>query len=125
MNARIPLIIVASLVSTAAYASDSMRCGNRLITDGDPKAKVVELCGEPTQAESRTVLRSGVPRRYIDDNGRYSQTVTDAELLIHDRSLVEVRVDIWVYNRGRSNLLRELVFHDNRLVAVKILGRGY
>jgi hypothetical protein len=102
-----------------------MRCGNRLVTDGDPKAKVVELCGEPTQAESRTVLRSGVPRRYYDDDGRYTRTVTDAELLIHDRSLVEVRVDIWVYNRGRSNLLRELVFHDNRLIAVNVLGRGY
>ena len=124
MQARILVLIASVFFCSASHAADSMRCGNRLVTDGDPKTKVQELCGEPTQAESRTVLRTGVPRRYYDD-GPYTRTVTDAELLIHDRSLVEVRVDIWVYNRGRSNLLRELVFHDNRLVAVNILGRGY
>lgn len=129
MKARIPLLVAATLLSTAAYSSDSMRCGQRLISDGDPKAKVADLCGQPTHTERRTVLRSGVPRQnYADDNtrtGTSARTVSDSELLVHNRSLVEVEVDIWLYNRGRNSLLRELVFHDNRLVAVNILGHGY
>jgi hypothetical protein len=124
MTARIPFLIAAFLLSTAAHSSDSMRCGNRLVSGGDPKAKVAELCGQPTQTERRTVLRSGVPRQNYDDDTR-TRTVTDSELLIHDRSLVEVEVEVWLYNRGRTSLLRELVFHDNRLVAVNVLGRGY
>ena len=126
MNARIPFVVAASFFCTAAYASDSMRCGNRLVSDGDPKAKVAELCGQPTQTERRTVLRSGVPRQYYDGDGNArTRTIAESELLIHTRSLVEVEVEVWLYNRGRSSLLRELVFHDNRLVAVNILGHGY
>jgi hypothetical protein len=117
MKARIPLLVAASLFCTAAYSSD----------DGDPKAKVADLCGEPTQTERRTVLRSGAPRQYYgNDSSRVgTRTVSDAELLIHNRSVVEVEVEIWLYNRGSRNLMRELVFHDNRLVAVNVLGRGY
>jgi len=126
MKARISILIAAMFLGSAAYSADSMRCGNRLVSDGDPKAKVAELCGQPTQTERRTVLRSGVPRQnYGDDNDARTQSVTDSELLIHARSLVEVEVEVWLYNRGRSSLMREVVFHDNRIVAVNILGHGY
>lgn len=127
MKAWIPLFVAASLYCSAAYSSDSMRCGNRLVSDGDPKAKVADLCGQPTQTERRTVLRSGVPRQYYGSSSSRAgtQTASDAELLIHNRSLVEVEVEIWLYNRGSRSLMRELVFHDNRLVAVNVLGRGY
>lgn len=125
MKARISVLVAAAFLSTAAHSSDSMRCGNRLVSDGDPKAKVAELCGQPTQTERRTVLRSGVPRQNLDDDDARTRTVTESELLIHARSLVEVEVEVWLYNRGRSSLLRELVFHDNRLVAVNVLGHGY
>jgi hypothetical protein len=125
MKARIPLLMVAVLVGTAAQASESMRCGSRLVSDGDPKAKVADVCGQPTHTERRTVLRSGIARQNLDDNNARTRTITESELLIHNRSLVEVEVEVWLYNRGRSSLLRELVFHDNRLIAVNILGRGY
>ena len=125
MKARIPLVVAAALFCPAAYSSDSMRCGSRLVSDGDPKAKVAELCGQPTTTERRTVLRSGLPRQNYDYDDPRRRTITESELVIHARSLVEVEVEVWLYNRGRSTLLRELVFHDNRLVDVNVLGYGY
>ena len=125
MKLRVPLLIAAFLAGSAAHAADSMRCGTRLVSGGDPKAKVAEVCGQPTQVERRTVLRSGFPRSTVDDDDARVRSVTDTELLVHDRSLVEVEVEVWLYNRGRTSLLRELVFHDNRLVAVNVLGHGY
>ena len=125
MRTRMTVTIAATLAASAASAGESMRCGNRVVTDGDPKAKVAEICGQPTHSERRTVYRSGIPRQQfaVDRNGVSS--VTDTELLIHDRSLVEVEVDVWLYNRGRGRLMREVVFHDNRVVEVNVLGHGF
>jgi hypothetical protein len=125
MKMRISLLVAAALLSVPAYAADLMRCGSRVISDGDPRAKVAEVCGQPTSTERRTILRSGIPRQSLDDADARTRTITESEILIHQRSLVEVEVEVWLYNRGRSSLLRELVFHDNRLVAVNVLGRGY
>jgi Protein of unknown function (DUF2845) len=125
MKMRIPILLAAILTSAVALSSESMRCSGRVITGGDPKAKVAEVCGQPTSTERRTVLRSGIPRQNLDDDDARTQTITESEILIHERSLVEVEVEVWLYNRGRSSLLRELVFHDNRLIAVNVLGRGY
>jgi hypothetical protein len=125
MKMRVPLMIAAVAVATVAHSAESMRCGNRIISGGDPKAKVAELCGKPTQTELRSVLRAGIPRQNFNIDDARVESVSDRELLIHDRSFVEVEVEVWLYNRGRSSLLRELVFHDNRLIAVNVLGRGY
>jgi hypothetical protein len=120
-----PLLLAAVLATPVASGAEAMRCGNRVVAGGDPKAKVAELCGRPTQTEQRTVYRSGLPRQEVGVDGDTGRSVSETELLIHDRSLVEVRVDVWLYNRGRSRLMREVVFHDGRVVAVNVLGRGY
>ena len=127
MQARIGLLLVGILMAGTAAAAESMRCGSRLVTDGDPKAKVAALCGRPDYSEQRTIYRAGIPRTRLGD-GRPGDTLTttsDRELLIHNRSLVEVTVDVWVYNRGKRRLMREVVFEDNRVVELTTLGRGY
>jgi hypothetical protein len=113
------------VAAPGASAADSMRCSNRVVAAGDPKAKVADLCGKATQTERRTVYRSGLPRRELGVEGETSRSISDRELLIHDRSLVEVEVDVWLYNRGRSRLMREVVFHDGRVVEINVLGHGY
>jgi hypothetical protein len=125
MTTRLLLILVAALAASVANAADTMRCGNRVVSDGDPKAKVADLCGKPTATETRIVYRSGIPRQRIRVDDGTGQSFSDRELLIHARSLVEVEVDVWIYNRGRSRLLREVVFEDSRVVEVNVLGRGY
>jgi len=113
------------LVATAALPAEGMRCGGRIVSSGDPKVKVADLCGDPASKERRTVYRAGLPRGRTLDNSDRGETSTDRELLIHDRSLVEVVVDVWVYNPGKRRLMREIVFEDNRVVEINALGRGY
>jgi len=125
MKSRIPLLVATALTASVANAADSMRCGNRVVAEGDPKVKVAELCGKPTSTETRTVYRSGIPRQQFSIDAASTQSVSQRELLIHDRSHVEVEVDVWVYNRGRSRLLREVVFENSRVIEVNVLGRGY
>ena len=126
MKLRVLLTTLAAVaVMPVASAADSMRCGNRLVSDGDPKVKVAELCGQPTHSEQRTVYRSGVPRQRLRTDGLAIQSVSERELLIHNRSVVQVQVDVWVYNLGRTKLMREVIFEEGRVVEVNTLGRGY
>jgi len=120
MTLRMPFAITLLLTAPLASPAESMRCGSRLVADGDPKAKVADLCGQPTYKEQRTIYRTGIPRGRVEEG---TSAASDDELLIHDRSIVEV--DVWLYNRGRSRLMREVVFEDNRVIEVNVLGRGY
>lgn len=124
-NIRVLLMIAVFLAASVAISEESMRCGSRVVAGGDPKGRVVKLCGQPTQTETRTVFRSGLPRHSVRNIEDSTRSISDRELVIHDRSLIEVKVDVWVYNRGRSRLMREIVFEDNRVTEVNILGRGY
>lgn len=125
MISRLALVLAFLVSSAAASTAESMRCGSRLVNEGDPKAKVARFCGKPTQSETRTILRAGFPRQNVRVGPDGVRSITDSELLIHDRSLVEVEVEVWLYNQGPTRLLREIVFRDNRVFAVNILGRGY
>jgi hypothetical protein len=123
MDKRLLLAGLAVFLIAATKSSDSMRCGNKLVSKGDHQAKVRKLCGDPDDRDSRTIYRGGLPRQDWDDDGISS--ISDDELLIHNRSLVEVDVEVWLFNRGPRRLMREVVFHDNRLVTINILGYGY
>lgn len=125
MKIRIVAMIAAIFLATVAGPAEALRCGNKLVKEGDPKGKVADLCGKPTHIESRRVYRAGFPRQDIDADDDRTRTVSDRELAVHDRSVVEVVVDVWLYNFGRSRLMREITFRDNRVVEIEVLGRGY
>jgi len=125
MKASIVLALAILCLPAAAGAAESMRCGSRLVSEGDHKAKVAEICGKPTDTETRTILRAGLPRQDVRVAAGQVPSVSERELLIHDRSLVEVEVEVWLYNRGPSRLMREVVFRDSRILAVNLLGRGF
>jgi Protein of unknown function (DUF2845) len=122
MDKRLLLAGLAVVLIAAKSSTDSMRCGNRIVGTGDHQAKVRALCGEPDDTDSRKIYRAGLPRRdWSSDDTNF----TDEELLIHNRSLVEVEVEVWLFNQGPRRLMREVVFHDNKVVAVNVLGYGY
>ena len=125
MKIHVLLMSTTLFLASTESSADSMRCGNRVVSDGDPKAKVAELCGKPTSTETRTIVRSGIPRQRLRVVDSLPPTGSGNELLVHNRSHVEVQVDVWVYNRGRSRLLREVVFENSRIVEVNTIGRGY
>jgi hypothetical protein len=107
----IALLAVVALASPAANA-DSMRCGSKLIRDGDPRDAVVAKCGQPSDVQTRTVLR----RPYYDFDGR---------IVYYGDGLVEVPVEIWTYNFGPYKLMRRVRIVDGLVDEIETLGYGY
>ena len=120
--------VLMLLLLTEAAQATSMRCGRNLISRGDHQGKVLATCGEPLIASARTIYRSGIPyqrfRSFSLSNGYYS-TTTSRELIHHNRSVVEVPVDVWTYNFGPRYFMREVTFVDGRVTIIKTLGYGY
>ncbi len=105
------LIVLALLISPSAFA-DAMRCGSRLISDGDTITAVRDLCGEPSDVQSRSILRR--PSYFL--NGRY---------YYYGDAMVEVPVEIWTYNFGPYKLMRRVRFVDGLVEEIETLGYGY
>ena len=110
MNKIIPgtCLIAAALAAAGPAAADSMRCGSKLMTDGDPSNKVLAYCGEPAAIERRDILRPWGYHRGVTVHSTY-----------------EVSVELWTYNFGPSKLMYRLRFEDGLLVDVETLTHGY
>jgi hypothetical protein len=80
------MLLAAALAFSGPAAADSMRCGTKLMTDGDPADKVEAYCGRPASIERHEIVR---PYYY---NHGYP---------IH--SAYEVSVELWTYNSGRTS----------------------
>jgi hypothetical protein len=107
------LMLAAPLFPAVAGADDSMRCGNRLVSQGDPKGKVLSLCGEPSAISLESVISGPAFVNYGYD---YS---------FIGPAWREVPVEIWTYNFGSSRLLRRLRFIGDELVDIRTSGYGY
>lgn len=99
-----------------AAAEDSMRCGSRLITEGDAKDKVRTLCGEPTDIAFRGVVRRSPSYRYGSWPYEHDYRGPGWE---------ELPVEIWTYNLGSHKLLRKLRFVGDQLEEIETDGYGY
>jgi hypothetical protein len=102
------LVLVAALAAAGPAAADSMRCGSKLMTDGDPSDKVLAYCGEPASIERREILRGDGYHRGVTVHSAY-----------------EVSVEMWTYNFGPHKLMYRLRFEDGLLVDVDTLSHGY
>lgn len=100
--------LAATLAFSGPAAADSMRCGSKLMTDGDPADKVLAYCGEPVSIERRDILRGYGYNRGITVHSAY-----------------EVSVEIWTYNFGPHKLMYRLRFEDGLLIDVDTLSHGY
>jgi hypothetical protein len=123
----VPLVAVAALlVAEPAFA---FRCKGKIVSEGDPQAKVLHYCGDPVSVQQRTIWRSGVPtgwtgrRLLLESEG--ARIYRGEELLIHDRSVVEVLVEEWTYNLGPHKLMRVVRFEDGVVVDVATRGYGF
>jgi hypothetical protein len=113
MRALVSATLGALLLAVAATASaDNMRCGSKLLGNGDPRAKVRQFCGEPTDIQTRSILR----RPIFNFGGR---------ILSYGDGYVEVPVEIWTYNFGPYKLMRQVRFVDGLVEQIETLGYGY
>jgi hypothetical protein len=110
-TSSLPALLLAILPVVSAHA-DAMRCGTRLVSRGDTRAAVRDLCGEPADVQTRTILR----RPYYDFHGR---------IVYYGDGLVEVPVEVWTYNFGPNKLQRRIRFVDGVIDEIETLGYGY
>jgi hypothetical protein len=121
------LIIIPILMLTDARAT-SLRCGVRLITEGDFKARVLAECGEPDYVEvwqeERVYGFRNHPGYYgiYEDyeyghpDSRYGQPYRIKKLVI---------IEEWTYNHGRGRFMDHLRL-ENGIVVDIISGKyGY
>lgn len=95
---RFVLLTLSLLVfSSQAYA---LRCGTKIVSVGDSKHKVLNLCGEPSYVET-----------YERPYSFYSN---------HHQN-----VEVWTYNYGRSRFMQEMQLENGVLRRIKTLGYGY
>jgi hypothetical protein len=110
---RIALLTLALAVLLATDAdADAMRCGSRLVGDGATRTEVRQLCGEPSDVVTRSILR----RPYYNFHGRP---------LYYGDGLIEVPVEVWTYNFGPYKLMRRIRFVDGEVEEIETLGYGY
>lgn len=109
MRLLLPLALV--LFAASAHA-DAMRCGSRLVREGDTRAEVRDTCGVPVDVQTRTILR----RPYYDYRGRF---------VYYGDGLVEIPVEVWTYNFGPYKLMRRVRFIDGIVDDIETLGYGY
>jgi len=107
----VALLLLAAV--PVARASDTMRCGTRIVSSGDGKDKVRALCGEPT-----SISFVGIQSRARNYYGPYDYSYFGP-------GYIEVPVEIWTYNFGSSKLLRKLRFVGDELDEIRTDGYGY
>ena len=114
------LLALLGWIAAAPAHADGMRCGNRLVSDGDLTAEVRSRCGAPDAANQRVELRT--VRRYVDGpcfNDRGTVRCGHVE-----ERTIEVIIDEWMYDFGPHALVRYLTFEQGRLVRTATGGYG-
>lgn len=96
---RIVISIGVWLLAATAVASDSMRCGSRIVEQEDLAAELLAVCGEPSYRD-RLLLQ--IP------NGAY---VADTE--------------IWTYDFGPQKLLQLVTLQNGRISDIDSDGYGF
>jgi hypothetical protein len=112
------ILVLCALIAWAGTAQ-AMRCGSRLISEGDPGDKVVNECGPPTSVDSWEEERYDYfdrppPANQYRDFERYGNAF---------RVKIHVRVELWTYNYGPSRFM-DYVRLENGIVR-KVYSGGY
>jgi hypothetical protein len=106
-------LAIAVSAIPAALADDTMRCGTRLVSEGDGKDKVRTLCGEPT-----SISLAGYISGPLYEDGPYGYRYSWP-------GWTALPVEIWTYNLGPNKLIRTLRFVGDELDEIRTHGYGY
>ena len=116
------LLIIFSLVfgfSTQVFAI-GLRCGNRLITVGHTKSKVISECGVPDYKDEwveERIMRDFHSMAYYKDDYEWDREPFLVKTV--------VKIEEWYYNFGRTRLTHYLRFRNGKLIKITIGERGY
>ena len=111
LDASIRLVwILSGLLIASGASADSVRCGSKLITEGDPIEKVREYCGEPTETK-----RTWITRQPRFEYGGQEIPFPGEE---------DVPVDIWIYDFGPNKLVRQIRFVAGKVDSIETREHG-
>jgi hypothetical protein len=103
--ARLTLLFLPTVTS-----ADAMRCGSRVINEGDSIDKVQQYCGEPAE----------MTRTYIERQPRFE--VGGQEYSFPGTE--EVPVDLWTYDFGPNKLMRRVRMIAGKVDSIETLEHG-
>lgn len=98
------------LVGLSGGVASAMRCGTRLVSRGDGRAKVLALCGRPLDVQRRVL--------YAFQRAGYGGFWGVGYHL-------PIVVEVWVYNLGPNRLMRELIFQNGTMLREDTVGYGF
>ena len=116
------LLLLLILLPETVFA---LRCGSRLVSEGDHYTRVLQLCGKPEYVSQWEETR--IYRGYDDplddyyNHGRLEPGKTYGPKIVKRPIFIEE----WTYNFGRSRLMRLLRFENGRLQKIQTLDYGY
>jgi hypothetical protein len=102
--------VLSGLLLASGASADSVRCGSKVITEGDPIERVRQYCGEPTETQRTWMTRQ--PR--FEYGGQ--------EVPFPGRE--DVPVDLWTYDFGPSKLVRKIRFIAGKVDSIETLEHG-
>jgi hypothetical protein len=106
--------VLTWLVSVNAFA-DGMRCGTKLVSDGDSLHDVRSRCGEPDHAERRVEKRT--VRRWVQGPCLQDRGAVRCGQMVE--RTVEVVIDEWTYDFGPHKFVHYLTFEQDTLLTVR------
>lgn len=111
MAIRVLAAIAAALLAAPSIASaDSMRCGSKVIGEGDSIDEVLAYCGEPVERH-----RTWIRRQPRFEYGGEEIPFPGEE---------DVPVDVWRFDFGSSKLMRRIRFVDGKVDRIDTLEHG-
>jgi hypothetical protein len=110
MNRLVALLFLTLAAGTVQ--ADAFQCGSSLVATGDTRDQVAAKCGNPADVERSSV--------FVQSTAWVNGVPVSA-----GNTLIEVPVELWLYNFGPTQLMRRVRFESGRVVAIEILGYGY
>jgi hypothetical protein len=104
---------------TPPAAADALRCGRKLVSDGDTLYDVRSRCGDPDNAihrvETRTVTQ-WVQGQCINGDPRRCGRVVERT--------IDIEIDEWLYDFGPHQFVSHVLFEQGRLISIVSGARG-
>ena len=104
-------------LSASDARADSLSCNGRIVATGDSAYQVRAVCGDPDAVNRRVELRTARQRVLVPCGGQRCW----AEV---ERS-VEVTIEEWTYDFGRTRFMQFLLFEDGKLARIESGGYGH
>jgi hypothetical protein len=103
----------------------AFRCGTQVVSIGDMRSEVSQMCGEPTFVDSWEEER--IQRDFGTGTIRYYRDHSTGQRGWYREPLfvkVQVKIERWTYNLGSTQFIRYLRFENGVLKEITMGGKG-